>query len=77
MIACAENESECLVTFKAAFGMHDKADMDAMTIRAEDLLQEGQVKEYRDGVRIKRWTLNLIPGKDVYTDGSAKHLGTP
>ena len=35
------------------------------------------MQEFRNGAPVKRGTFKLIRGKDVYTDGSAKHVGTP
>jgi hypothetical protein len=48
-----------------------------MMVRAQDLLKESPVQEFRNGVPVKRGTLKLIRGKNVYTDGSAKHVRTP
>ncbi len=47
-----------------------------MVSRAQNLLKEGLVQEFRNSSPVKRSTLRLVRGKDVYTDGSAKHVGT-
>ena len=56
--------------YKAAFGMRDDGAMQAIRIRAEDLLQEGLVREYWNGVSKAR-TAETDPREDAYTDGSA------
>ncbi len=63
MTARGSDEQSGLITWKAAFGMRDEAGMRAVHVRADDLLQEGLVRQYRNGVRVKRGTLRLIPGR--------------
>ncbi len=73
--ACCEGEE--IKEWQAASWKRNPLAEQIMVFLAEDLLNRGQVIEYRNGRRIKRGTLKLVLVRLLYTDGSAKHVGTP
>ncbi len=76
MVGCGKDEVQGMAVWQKASAVADPMDEDAMAIRVQDMLKERLVQEFRNGSPVKRATVRFIIGKDVYTDGSAKHVGT-
>ncbi len=69
MIGCGCDERRGLKCGRESSVVRDPAAEQDMRVRAEDLLQEGLVREYRNVIRVKSGTLKLVSGRLVHTDG--------
>lgn len=54
IVGCGKDEALGLVPWRKAFDLPDPRDVAAMMLRAQDLMKEGLVQEFRNGAPVKR-----------------------